>query len=270
MKIGIINNKTEQSIKLYTKLRMMLLENKFILDDKRPDVVISIGGDGTLLSAFHRYAHLLGSVRFIGIHTGHLGFYTDWREYQLEELVASLLKDKGESASYPLLDVEVTYEDGGESLSYLALNEVTIRRTDGTMVCDVYIRDEFFERFRGDGMCVSTPTGSTGYNKSIGGAVLHPRLEALQLTEIASLNNRIYRTLSSPMVIAPDEWISLRPNQTHDFVLTLDQLSSSETKVKELRFKIAKERIHFARYEHTHFWNRVEDAFIGAKKKYED
>lgn len=70
------------------------------------------------------------------------------------------------------------------------------------MVGDVFIKDELFERFRGDGLSISTPTGSTAYNKSIGGAVLHPSINAFQLTEIASLNNRVFRTLGSPIVIA--------------------------------------------------------------------
>ena len=55
------------------------------------------------------------------------------------------------------------------------------------MVADIVINGVPFERFRGDGLTVSTPTGSTAYNKSLGGAVLHPTIEALQLTEIASL-----------------------------------------------------------------------------------
>ena len=95
--------------------------------------------------------------------------------------------------------------------------------------------------------------------------MLHPRLEALQLTEIASLNNRIFRTLSSPMVIAPDEWIKIEPIDTSCFTLTIDQLASSETDVDYIKFQIAKERIRFAQYQHTHFWDRVEDAFLGAK-----
>ena len=57
-------------------------------------------------------------------------------------------------------------------------------------LCEMCIRDSF----RGDGITVSTPTGSTAYNKSLGGAVLHPTIEALQIAEIASLNNRVYRT----------------------------------------------------------------------------
>lgn len=248
------------------RLRQRLVEESFVLDEKEPDIVISIGGDGTLLSAFHRYAHALDRVRFIGVHTGHLGFYTDWREFNLEELVESLKEDKGEFIQYPLLDVELIYKNKERISHFLALNESTIKRVDGTLVCDVYIRDEHFERFRGDGICVSTPTGSTGYNKSIGGAVLHPRLEALQLTEMASLNNRVFRTLSSPMVIAPDEWIKIRPIETEHFTLSIDQLVTKETEVVELRYRIADERIRFAQYQHTHFWDRVEDAFLGAKK----
>lgn len=266
MRIAVVHNYTKESIKVSEKLKTLLLQASFEVGKQNPEIVISVGGDGTLLSAFHRYAHLLNQVRFIGVHTGHLGFYTDWREYNIDELVNSLKNDTGEYINYPLLDVEVTYENGEKSKHFLALNESTIKRVDGTLVCDVYIKDEHFERFRGDGLCISTPTGSTGYNKSVGGAVLHPRLEALQLTEMASLNNRVFRTLSSPLVIAPDEWIKIKPIETNSFTLTIDQLVSDEEKIDFLKFRIANERIRFAQYQHTHFWNRVEDAFLGAKK----
>lgn len=269
MRIAIVHNDSEKSLTLVDELKIMLVKEGIELDNEIPNLVITIGGDGTLLSAFHQYAHLLNQVRFVGVHTGHLGFYTDWRDYELPDLVASLIEDNGESISYPLLDIEVTYQGNKEPSHFLALNESTMKRVDGTMVCDVFVKEELFERFRGDGLCVSTPTGSTGYNKSVGGAIIHPRLEAIQLAEIASINNRVFRTLSSPLIVAPDEWIRIRPITTDGFILTVDQLSSSEKNIVELQYRIAKERIHFARYRHTHFWSRVEDAFIGAKNKYE-
>lgn len=269
VRIAIIHNHNKKSVAVAQELRALCLKNRLTLEEKNPDLVITVGGDGTLLSAFHRYAHLLDQVRFVGVHTGHLGFYTDWRDFELEELVESLVKDQGESVSYPLLDVKVSYQDQMEEAHFFALNESTLKRIDGTMVCDVYIKDEWFERFRGDGMCVSTPTGSTAYNKSVGGAVIHPRLEAIQLTEIASINNRVFRTLSSPMIVAPNEWIQLRPASEDGFILTIDQLTSSEKNIIAINYRIAKERIHFARYRHTHFWSRVEDAFIGAKHSHE-
>lgn len=270
MKIAIVHNNTKESLEVVKQLRELLIDARIDMVTHQPEIIISIGGDGTLLSAFHRYAHLLDSVRFIGVHTGHLGFYTDWRQYNLAELVDSLKNDNGEFIQYPLLDVEVIYKNKNKTKHFLALNESIVKITDGTLVCDVFIKEEHFERFRGDGVCISTPTGSTGYNKSIGGAVLHPRLEALQLTEIASLNNRIFRTLSSPLIIAPDEWIKIKPMDTTQFTLTIDQLVSTESEVDYIRFQIAKERIRFAQYQHTHFWDRVEDAFLGAKTANED
>ncbi len=66
------------------------------------------------------------------------------------------------------------------------------------MAIDVFIDDLHFETFRGDGIIVSTPTGSTGYNKSVHGAVVDPLLPCFQVSELASLNSNRYRTLGSP------------------------------------------------------------------------
>lgn len=269
MKIGIVSNDSDKTVVTEKRLRELIEAEAahLTLDNKNPDIVVTVGGDGTLLSAFHRYAHLLNKVRFVGVHTGHLGFYTDWRDYEIEELVESLVHDEGESVSYPLLDINATYQGRKEPSHFIALNESTIKRINGTMVCDVYIKGEKFERFRGDGLCVSTPTGSTGYNKSVGGAVIHPRINAIQMTEMASINNRVFRSLSSPMIIPTDEWITLKPLTSEGFVLSIDHLTSSEKNVVELTYRVAEERIRFARYRHTHFWNRVEAGFIGAKKE---
>ena len=267
MRIALVNNDKPESVALAKELLALLNGAEFKIDETYPELVITIGGDGTLLSAFHKYNHLLDTIRFVGIHTGHLGFYTDWRDYELEELVAGLKQDKRESVSYPLLDMRINYQDEPEEVRYLALNEAVLKKTDGTMVCDIYVKDELFETFRGDGICVATPTGSTGISKSLGGAVIHPRTEALQLTEMSSVNNRVYRTLSSPMIIAKDEWIEVKPIDEEKLFLTMDNQTFGERKVEKITYRIAKERVHFARYRHTHFWSRVENSFIGVINK---
>ncbi|MFC6169323.1 NAD kinase [Loigolactobacillus jiayinensis] len=270
MRVTVFHNSNSKSLRTAADLESKLKQQNFELVEANPEIVITIGGDGTLLSAFHKYAHMLDRVRFVGVHTGHLGFYTDWRDYELDELVASLRRDDNEQViSYPLLDVGVRYAGDNAMNHYLALNESTLKRVSATMVADVYIRDELFESFRGDGLCVSTPTGSTAYNKSIGGAVLHPRLEAIQLAEIASINNRVFRTLSAPIIIAKDEWIDLYPDPQgkDDYVMTVDRFVPKKRPITAIRYRIAKQRIAFAGYRHTNFWNRVEDAFIGEKQR---
>ncbi|EMF0128045.1 NAD kinase [Enterococcus hirae] len=263
MKVAIVHNQEAKTIEVTERLKALLTQSAIQIDGQRPDLVISVGGDGTLLSAFHKYSHLLNEVRFLGVHTGHLGFYTDWRDYELEELVNSLQTNQEQSVSYPLLDIKISYLDDKPAKNFLALNESTIKRSNRTMVADVYIKNELFESFRGDGLAVSTPTGSTAYNKSIGGAVIHPSINAFQLTEIASLNNRVFRTLGSPMVIAQDEWLEIKLENTEDYLVTVDQLDIKESNIRSIYYRIAKERIHFASYRHMHFWHRVKDSFIG-------
>lgn len=113
LRIGIIHNKEEKSIRVLQRLRVLLADKDDLeIVEHDPELVITIGGDGTLLSAFHRYSHRLDEVRFLGVHTGHLGFYTDWRDYELPELVKSLSNEPGKSVSYPLLDVVLTTTDG--------------------------------------------------------------------------------------------------------------------------------------------------------------
>lgn len=263
MKVAIIHNNEEASATIAQQLRVLLKQADIQEDQHEPELVISVGGDGTLLSAFHRYSHLLDRISFLGVHTGHLGFYTDWRDYELPELVSSLKENRGKSVSYPLLDVHIDYHSNKAPKHFLALNESTIKRVSRTMVADVYIKDELFERFRGDGLSVSTPTGSTAYNKSVGGAVIHPSINAFQLAEIASLNNRVFRTLGSPMIIADSEWVTISLPESQDYLLTIDQLDVQHENISAIHYRIAKERIHFASYRHMHFWHRVKDAFIG-------
>ncbi|HIY58984.1 MAG TPA: NAD kinase [Candidatus Tetragenococcus pullicola] len=263
LKVAIVSNQTPKSAAANERLHILLKEAGHTIDQKDPDIVISIGGDGTLLSAFHLYNHKLDHIRFLGVHTGHLGFYTDWRDYELEELVESLCRDEKQRISYPLLDVSIRYHHEKEDRHFLALNESTIKRGNSTMVADIYIKDDLFERFRGDGVSLSTPTGSTAYNKSVGGAVLHPSINALQLSEIASLNNRVYRTLGSPLIVPEKEWVTIKLPETTDYAITVDQISIREEQIDSICYQIAKERIQFASYRHTHFWDRVRDAFIG-------
>ena len=111
MRVTVFHNSIPASITAAQKLTKLLKSGHFELDERHPEVVVTIGGDGTLLSAFHRYADQLNSIRFIGVHTGHLGFYTDWRDFEIEDLVIALKEDSGQSVSYPLLDVQAIYAD---------------------------------------------------------------------------------------------------------------------------------------------------------------
>ncbi|MGL4523182.1 MAG: NAD kinase [Bacilli bacterium] len=231
-------------------------------NDEDPFLVISVGGDGTLLQAFHTYKHRLDKSAFVGVHTGHLGFYADWLRHEIEKLVIHIAKTPSTIVQYPLLEISVE-ENSGTVHQYLALNECTVRGFEGTFVVDVDIRDMIFERFRGDGLCVSTPSGSTAYNKALGGAIIHPSIEAIQIAEMASINNRIFRTIGSPLILPKHHSAVVRPVTNADFRLTVDHLSQSVCDVKSITFTVSDEKIRFARFRPFPFWKRVRDSFVG-------
>lgn len=269
MRVAIFSNPTGGSVRVTKQLTEKLKDTSIIIDNENPDVILTVGGDGTLLSAVHHYQHQLDHVRFVGIHTGHLGFYTDWRDYEVDQLVESLKKDTGQQVTYPLLDVDITYVDG-DVKHFTALNESTVKKAVTTLVCDIYIKGKLFERFRGDGLCISTPTGSTGYNKSIGGAVMDPSLVGIQLGEIASINNRVFRTLGSPIIVGKDQFLDLVLKTDDRLIVSCDQMQAHDLdnpkRVRQLHYQISKSKIAFARYRHTNFWQRVDEAFIGGVK----
>lgn len=84
------------------------------------------------------------------------------------------------------------------------------------------INDVTFEMFRGDGLCISTPSGSTAYNKSLGGAMVHPSIEALQIAEIASINNRVFRTMGSPLLLPKHHHCDIFSCKDQRLLLTVD------------------------------------------------
>lgn len=261
-----IHNRGDELSRRLSETFSQLAENRgLVWDEERPDIVVSIGGDGTLLQAFHKYVSQIHHVAFVGVHTGHLGFYADWMPNEIDQLIDGMtrsdLSDKY-LVQYPLLEVEIQSDRGTEKL--LALNEITLKGIETTLVAQLNINNEMFEMFRGDGICIATPSGSTAYNKALGGAILHPAIDAVQITEIASINNRIYRTLGSPIILPKHHHSDIYPVRNKRMLLSIDHIYIEYEALHSLRARVADHKVKFARYRSFPFWNRVRDAFIGS------
>ncbi len=233
MRYTILTKGDSKSNALKHKMMNYMKDFRMIEDSENPEIVISVGGDGTLLQAFHQYSHMLSKVAFVGVHTGHLGFYADWLPHEVEKLIIEINNSEFQVIEYPLLEIIMRYNDNGYETRYLALNEATMKTENGsTLVVDVNLRGKHFERFRGDGLCVSTPSGSTAYNKALGGALIHPSLEAMQITEIASINNRVFRTVGSPLVLPKHHTCLISPVNHDTIRMTIDHVSIKHKNVK--------------------------------------
>ncbi|ANE45085.1 inorganic polyphosphate kinase [Paenibacillus swuensis] len=265
MKYTILNRGDRLSQELTETFHRLAAEGGMTMDQHVPDIVISIGGDGTMLHAFHSHIHLLDKVSFVGVHTGHLGFYADWKATEIAELVKRMTTPDVEMkiVKYPIAEIEIVTKKAGKEVFY-ALNEFTIRGDDGkTLVAKINVNLEDFEMFRGDGICISTPSGSTAYNKSLQGALLHPSIEALQIAEIASINNRVYRTLGSSMILPKHHICDIFPREDQKLQLSVDHMNIQRDDILSIRSQVSELKVSFARYRPFPFWNRVRAAFIG-------
>lgn len=260
MKFAVIDRGDPLSVELKQKIIQLASEQGLILDQEYPEYVISIGGDGTLLKAFHHYAQHIDNVAFVGIHTGHLGFYADWQVHEIEELISAMANNEPHIVNYPLasLEIKTTFE----TKHYYALNEFTLKSVNSTLVAHIELNDQPFEMFRGDGLVISTPSGSTAYNKSVGGAVVHPSIDMIQLSEIASINNRIFRTLGSSIILPKHHHLDIKNVAQQTILISIDHQAQMLTDLISVRCCVANKKVKFARFRSFPFWNRVRDAFI--------
>jgi NAD+ kinase len=267
MNYFVVNRGDEKSQQISNRFNEIAQKIGLKYDENEPDLVLTIGGDGTLLQAFHQFEDRLQTVGFVGVHTGHLGFYADWDPDQIEELAYLIQKENIEEkvVQYPLVEIEL--ETSTDRHHWFALNECTLKGIDHTMVAEIKLNDELFVSFRGDGICISTPSGSTAYNKSLGGAIIHPSFDGIQIAEIASINNRVYRSLGSSYLLPEHHHCDILPRKHQNLLVTIDQLSMTHREILSLRCKVATQKIRFVRYRPFTFWNRVREAFIDDNRR---
>lgn len=232
----------------------------FIRDDNNPDYVFSFGGDGTMLGAIHRYINKLSTVKFIGINVGKLGFFTDFSMNELDYICQLLETKEYDINKYNLL--EYTLQNDLKKVTGYAVNELAIINAVHTQIIDVFINDNHFETFRGTGLLISPPAGSTAYNKSLGGGVIDPHISAIQLTEIAPINNRVYKSLSSPLILSEKSRISLFVHSDEKLYLSVDGTYLHFENLKTVTSKLSDQTVTFIVKKNTNFFNRVKRAFI--------
>ncbi len=185
---------------------------------QQADLVVVLGGDGTLISA----ARQIGDhgIPILGVNLGSLGFLT---EITLEELYPTLERCiAGEHCISERMMLQATVErDGAEIASHAVLNDVVINKGALARIVDLetMVNSHYLTTFKADGLIISTPTGSTGYSLSAGGPIVHPAMNCIAITPICphTLTNR-------PVIIAEDSLIQIavRSLPDEDIFLTLD------------------------------------------------
>ncbi|MCH5227389.1 MAG: NAD(+)/NADH kinase [Muribaculaceae bacterium] len=187
-----------------------------------PDVplVMSLGGDGTFLRA----ARWIGNreIPILGVNTGHLGFLASCALSEAEEMLKNVCK--GNICIEKRMLIEVVSDQLPPDKWPFALNEIALMRHGSSMLnVNASVNDSFLADYRGDGLIISTPTGSTAYSLSAGGPIIEPTIDCICLCPVAP------HTLTlRPLVMGAGSEIMLRPeSRSSNFILTLDDQSVS-------------------------------------------
>ena len=250
----------ELSEKLKQRTIADLTANGYEYDELYPDYCFVIGGDGTFIYAVHEImrAHTISlrDMKFYGIHTGTLGFYTDYRDSEYDEFIQTFLEGRCTEVKYPLLQVNYA------GIKHNAINEIRVENAARTQVIDVYVNGQKFETFRGTGLCVCTQLGSTAYNRSLGGAVIQEGLDLIELTEMAGIHHSKFRSLEAPIVLKGDTELECRSASFNGAVIGCDADVYHIDDVTSIKIYIAKTTaVHMLRGRQVSYFDRLKSLF---------
>ena len=222
------------------------------------DMLVSFGGDGTILRAI-TYIWDLG-IPVVGVNTGRLGFLSTFRKEEVRKVVREFVAGHYIIKERSLVEVHSDYDIPEFGDMRFALNEVTVSRKDTTSMITVetYLNDEYLTSYWADGLIVATPTGSTGYSLSCGGPVIVPGVQALAITPIAphNLNAR-------PLVISDDTIIRMKVSGREDHhLVSLDSRIATLRNGREIIVKKAAFTIKMIEYTSESFLKTIRNKLL--------
>ena len=227
-------------------------------------LVISIGGDGSFLRAARELD--FPDVPFFCINTGHLGFFAEILpdEKEIDYFIKSFVQEDYAVSLLPLLEVDIANEVHSER--EYAINELVVRgNRSRTAHLQMFVNGNYMETFSGDGLIISTSTGSTAYNYSAGGSIVDNRLEIMQITPISPISTNAFRSFTSSIILpAFDSEITVKPEWRFDnmILLVIDGEEKRYQNITAIKTRQADKKLKLLRLDDYEFWNRVYMKFL--------
>lgn len=193
------------------------------------NMVFVLGGDGTLLGIARKFAH--HEIPILGFNLGNLGFLSEAEPDSLVDAVENVLSGEYNIEKRMMLETEVI-RDGKILEQSCALNDVGIAKGSFSrmITSTVFVDDIYLGTYSGDGMIVSSSTGSTAYSLSAGGPIVSPSVDVLLVTPICP-----HTLTARPIVLSADDYVHIRVNATHeDIGLTIDGQLGFKLKVDDI------------------------------------
>lgn len=174
------------------------------------DILFVFGGDGSILGIARDFAQ--HDIPILGINLGHLGFLSEAEPDDLPDMIDYILKQDYKTEERMMLQGEL-YREGKLINTWTALNDIGIAKGSYSrmITCKILMHNRVLNTFFGDGLIISSPTGSTAYSMSAGGPIVAPNMEAMLLTPVCP-----HSLTARPILLSADEEITIEVSATHN------------------------------------------------------
>lgn len=264
-KIFIYSNRKDFSVNTAEAFKAKIIERGWeILPEysEDADILACIGGDGTFLSFVHKFR--FPTIPIIGINTGHLGFFQEAVPDTIDQTLDAI--ENNDYQIQRIRPVDCNIVTNKSTFKRIGINEVLIRGTYSHITnCSVTIDGTKIQDFSGDGVLISTPVGSTAYNYSLGGSLVSPDLNVLQLTPVAPMNTNAYRCFHSSILLPATETIRIEGtgrNANGTVIVSFDGRTHEFNNVKYVDVSQSDREIYLIRFSDYDYWAKLSSKLL--------
>jgi len=264
-RVLVFANVRERDRATEQQLVAALDERGVIVDAENPDLIISIGGDGTFLESVRRYRGL--GVPFVGVNTGSLGFLQEVDRTHLDELASAVATGKHRIDSYPMLRTKI--HGTGRVVEVHAVNDVVVERR-GTRTIRLQLTVDGYDcgKVLGDGIIVAAPLGSTAYAISAGGAIVHPEAPVYQIVPLNPHDSQIYKSIRSAIILsrASRVRITMDPEKVRESRVVVDGAELDVSGMRYTELEVSDETLPVLKFGKTSYWRRLFTKILGVSE----
>lgn len=257
-KFYIYANDSKKSKLAKTKLIKSLRAKGCTISEEANNIIV-LGGDGTFVHAFNKFANK--KVKMALLNTGLVGFYSIDIKLDAKEII-NYFNNENNFYTPEVVKCETSNK------KFYAINEIVIEGIN-TMSCDCFINNHFYEKFWGSGLCFATKTGSTGFNKSLGSAILLTKNNVWQMTEISPLAHAKYLSIGNSLVLDGRQDVQIKNLRANGNLTLMNdgyEHNVSVDETFELSLTHAKAKIAFCK-DLKPYLNKLQEVFIIGGKK---
>jgi len=258
-RIKLFVNENDQSKKTADIVAKYAVQKGLIIDDNNFDLGIAIGGDGAFLRMI-KNNNFNSNIYYVGINSGTLGFLQEIKVNSIDNFFDELLNNQ-----YKIEEIgiqETTIYNNELYSKFYSLNEIIVRDENlKVLKLDIKIDGDLLEKYIGDGILIATSSGSTAHNLSYGGSIVYNTFTSLQITPMAPINSKVYRSLINSIIVPDKKVIDLKP-VNNNLLVTIDGESKVYNNVFNIETKIDDKKIKCLRLSHYNFPEKINEKLL--------